>query len=115
MTSPILLPCPTRLALEVIGDRWSLIIVRELMFSDRRHFYELFEHSPEQITETTLIQRLKQLIAAGVLRRQRDRLHSQRVRAVHFRPQRLSGYRERSPPPDRPVLRSTLRSIGPTG
>jgi DNA-binding HxlR family transcriptional regulator len=33
---PLATRCPLSLALEVIGDRWSLLIVRDLMFSDHR-------------------------------------------------------------------------------
>ena len=33
--------CPINLSLEVFGDRWSLIILRDMMFGGRRHFREL--------------------------------------------------------------------------
>ena len=31
--------CPINLTLEVVGDRWSLILIRDLMFGNRRHFW----------------------------------------------------------------------------
>ena len=33
--------CPINLTLEALGDRWSLIVIRNLMFGNRRHFREL--------------------------------------------------------------------------
>ncbi|WP_205519488.1 winged helix-turn-helix transcriptional regulator [Pyxidicoccus caerfyrddinensis] len=32
--------CPINLTLEALGDRWSLSVVRDLMFGNRRHFRE---------------------------------------------------------------------------
>ena len=36
--------CPINLTLEALGDRWSLIVIRDLMFGNRRHFRELLLH-----------------------------------------------------------------------
>ncbi|MET0840569.1 MAG: transcriptional regulator, partial [Methyloceanibacter sp.] len=33
--------CPINLTVEAFGDRWSLIVIRDLMFGNRRHFREL--------------------------------------------------------------------------
>ena len=33
--------CPINLTLEALGDRWSLIVIRDLMFGNRRHIREL--------------------------------------------------------------------------
>ena len=35
--------CPINLTLEMLGDRWSLIVIRDLMFGNRRHFRELLD------------------------------------------------------------------------
>jgi DNA-binding HxlR family transcriptional regulator len=35
--------CPINLSLEVFGDRWSLLILRDMMFGGKRHFRELLE------------------------------------------------------------------------
>ena len=32
--------CPINLTLQALGDRWSLIVIRDLMFGNRRHFRE---------------------------------------------------------------------------
>ncbi|MGO8654345.1 winged helix-turn-helix transcriptional regulator, partial [Rhizobium ruizarguesonis] len=37
--------CPINLTMEVLGDRWSLIIIRDIMFGNRRHFRDLLTHS----------------------------------------------------------------------
>jgi DNA-binding HxlR family transcriptional regulator len=41
--------CPINLTLEVIGDRWSLIVIRDVMFGNRRHFRVLLNESEEGI------------------------------------------------------------------
>ncbi len=60
--------CGTALALELVGERWSLLIVRELMFGPRR-FGELRAGLPG-ISANILTQRLAGLERAGILRRQ---------------------------------------------
>jgi DNA-binding HxlR family transcriptional regulator len=61
--------CGTAFALELIGERWSLLIVRELMFGPRR-FGELRGGLPG-ISAKVLTERLESLEAGGVLRRRR--------------------------------------------
>jgi DNA-binding HxlR family transcriptional regulator len=60
--------CPIATSLELLGDRWSLVIVRDLMFSTKRRYNELLE-SPEGITTSILASRLKQLEADGIVQR----------------------------------------------
>ena len=70
--------CPVNLALEVIGDRWSLLIVRDLMFSGRRHYRELLQ-SEEGISSNILAERLGRLVEAGILSRTGDPTHKQKA------------------------------------
>lgn len=70
--------CPVNLALEVIGDRWSLLIVRDLMFSGRHHFRELLQ-SEEGISSNILAERLGRLVEAGLLGRHDDPTHKQKA------------------------------------
>ncbi|RYD93652.1 MAG: transcriptional regulator, partial [Sphingobacteriales bacterium] len=35
--------CPISTALEIIGDRWTLLVVRDLMFAGKRHFREFLQ------------------------------------------------------------------------
>ena len=57
--------CPVTSTLEIIGDRWTLVIVRDLM-AGRSHFKE-FEHSPEGISSNILADRLAKLIDWGLI------------------------------------------------
>ena len=41
--------CPINLTLEVVGDKWSLLIIRDMMFGNRRHFRELLTKSEKSI------------------------------------------------------------------
>lgn len=59
--------CGTAHALELLGERWSLLIVRELMFGPRR-FSQLLSGLPG-LSANVLTQRLEGLEAAGVLTR----------------------------------------------
>jgi len=41
--------CPINAAIEVFGDRWSLLVLRDIVFGDRRYFRELQANSIEGI------------------------------------------------------------------
>jgi DNA-binding HxlR family transcriptional regulator len=70
--------CPINLTLEVLGDRWSLIVIRDMMFGGRRHYRELMSHSEEGIASNILADRLKRLMAAGLITRRDDPSHKQK-------------------------------------
>jgi DNA-binding HxlR family transcriptional regulator len=53
-------------------DRWSLIVIRDIMFSDRRHFRALLKEIPEGIASNVLADRLQNLVATGLIARSRD-------------------------------------------
>lgn len=61
--------CGTALAMELVGERWSLLIVRELMFGGRR-FGEL-KAALNGISANVLTQRLESMEAAGILTRRK--------------------------------------------
>jgi DNA-binding HxlR family transcriptional regulator len=61
--------CGTAMALELVGERWSLLIVRELMFGPRR-FNEL-KNSLPGISANVLTQRLEGMEASGILTRRK--------------------------------------------
>lgn len=71
--------CPINLAVEAIGDPWSLIVIRDVMFGDRRHFRELLARSEEGIASNILVDRLKRLVEAGLLTQAGDPAHRQKV------------------------------------
>lgn len=62
--------CPINAAVEVLGDRWSLIVLRDVIFGGRRHFRELLANSEEGIASNILSSRLKSLVANGLLTRE---------------------------------------------
>ncbi|MDB5535187.1 MAG: MarR family transcriptional regulator [Devosia sp.] len=70
--------CPINLSLEVFGDKWSLLILRDMIFGGRRHFRELLLGSPEGISSNILADRLKSLMALGMLTRADDPTHKQK-------------------------------------
>jgi DNA-binding HxlR family transcriptional regulator len=71
--------CPINLTLEVLGDRWSLIILRDMIFGGRRHFRTLLDNSLEGIASNILATRLKGLVEMGLLTRADDVSHKQKV------------------------------------
>lgn len=71
--------CPINAAVEALGDPWSLIVLRDMMFGDRRYFRELLTGSEEGIASNVLSSRLKSLVAAGLLTRD-DATRGQRAR-----------------------------------
>lgn len=60
-------PCPLSKALDLIGDKWSLVIVRDMCMKKKR--YGDFQSSPEGIPTNILANRLKQLEENGVIER----------------------------------------------
>lgn len=61
--------CPVSVSLEVIGDRWSLLVVRDLMVRGYRRFRE-FQQSGEGIASNVLSDRLRKLETAGIVTRE---------------------------------------------
>jgi DNA-binding HxlR family transcriptional regulator len=62
--------CAINAAVEVIGDRWSLLVLRDIMFGNRRHFRVLQEQSEEGIASNILADRLRRLVEEGLLTRE---------------------------------------------
>jgi DNA-binding HxlR family transcriptional regulator len=60
-------PCPVANALELVGDQWSLLVIRDLLHG-KRTYGELLD-SPEKIPTSTLANRLKRLEDAGIVAR----------------------------------------------
>ncbi len=58
--------CPVSISLDIFGDRWSLLIVRDLMVRGYRTFSEM-EHDGDGIATNILADRLRKLEAAGIL------------------------------------------------
>lgn len=61
-------PCPIAATLDLLGDRWTLLVVRDLMFRGFREYGE-FLNGGENIATNVLAERLKRLQVAGVVTR----------------------------------------------
>lgn len=61
--------CPINAAVEVLGDPWATLVLRDIMFGNRRYFRELLAGSEEGIASNILASRLKRLVDAGLLTR----------------------------------------------
>jgi DNA-binding HxlR family transcriptional regulator len=71
--------CPISTALEIFGDRWSLLVVRDLMFSGFSSFKE-FEAAGEGIATNVLAERLERLEVAGIVTRRADPVDGRKLR-----------------------------------
>lgn len=60
--------CPISAGLDLLGDRWTLLVIRDLMFYGKKRFGELLA-SPEKIPTNILTDRLRRLETAGLIRK----------------------------------------------
>ena len=72
--------CPINLGLEVFGDKWTLLVIRDIMFAGKRHFRE-FLASDEGISSNILADRLAMLVEGGILTRAEDPAH--KLKAIY--------------------------------
>ncbi len=63
--------CPISYSLDFFGDKWSLLVIRDLMFKGKRRYSE-FLKSDEAIATNILADRLERLEAAGIIERIED-------------------------------------------
>lgn len=63
--------CPIAYGLDTFGDRWSLIVLRDIMMLGKQTYGE-FLASDEGIATNVLADRLKQLEAEGIIKKNRD-------------------------------------------
>jgi DNA-binding HxlR family transcriptional regulator len=69
--------CPIAGALDLLGDRWTLLVMRDVLFYDKRRFGD-FLTSPERIATNVLTERLHRLERCGLILRRRYRDHPPR-------------------------------------
>jgi len=70
--------CPVSISLETLGDRWSLLIIRDLMVRGYTTFKQ-FEQSDERIATNILSDRLRQLQKNGLITAERDESDRRRI------------------------------------
>lgn len=63
--------CPIRYGMGIFGDKWSLLIMRDLMFKQKQNYNE-FLASEEGISTNILADRLSKLEANGLIKKQQD-------------------------------------------
>ncbi len=76
--------CPLRYAAGILGDRWSLLILRDIMFKGHRRYRD-FQSGPEGIATNVLAGRLSDLESRGILCKRPDPSHSARA-TYHLTP-----------------------------
>jgi DNA-binding HxlR family transcriptional regulator len=70
--------CPLNTSVEILGDRWSLLIIRDMMLRGFRSYKE-FLSSYEKIATNILADRLRNLEKHGVINKQRDSKDGRKV------------------------------------
>ncbi len=70
--------CPVSISLERFGDRWSLLIIRDLMVRGYRTFKE-FQQSGEGIATNILADRLRNLETSGIITAEAEKADGRRV------------------------------------
>jgi DNA-binding HxlR family transcriptional regulator len=70
--------CPISYVLDIFGDKWTLLLIRDLAFSRKRYFRD-FLASPEKIASNILADRLKTLAATGIVSRRPDPANARQI------------------------------------
>ncbi len=70
--------CPVSISLEILGDRWTLLIIRDLMVRGYRTFKD-FQGSSEGIASNILADRLRKLEAANIVETEADASDGRKV------------------------------------
>jgi len=63
--------CPISYSLEILGDRWSLLVLRDIAFRQSR-YYQDFLDAPEGIASNILAERLRRLEGRGIIEKRPD-------------------------------------------
>jgi DNA-binding HxlR family transcriptional regulator len=71
--------CPINFTLEHFGDKWSLLIIRDLMFKGKRHYNEFLE-AGEKVSTSVLGDRLRKLEEMGIISKGEDAVKKSRIR-----------------------------------
>jgi DNA-binding HxlR family transcriptional regulator len=72
--------CPINRAVEEVGDQWTLVLLRDMIFADRRQFRTLLTGLAEGISPAVLSDRLKRMQALGLITREAGRSSGQTAR-----------------------------------
>ena len=70
--------CPIHFGLELFGDRWTLLIIRDIMFKGK-HYFGDFINAEEKIATNLLADRLTMLEKEGIISKSQDKDHRQKI------------------------------------
>jgi DNA-binding HxlR family transcriptional regulator len=70
--------CPVAYSLDVFGDKWTLVVIRDMLIEGKRHYGEFLE-SRERIASNILADRLKRLEDAGIVSREADPVNQSKI------------------------------------
>ena len=70
--------CPISYALDILGDKWTLLVIRDLVFKGKQNFRD-FLASPEKIASNILASRLKMLEKRGIISRRADPASARKI------------------------------------
>jgi DNA-binding HxlR family transcriptional regulator len=71
--------CVINRTVEIFGDQWSLLVIRDIILMNRRHFRELLTKSVEGIASNILADRLQKLVQQGIIVKAQDASHKQKA------------------------------------
>jgi DNA-binding HxlR family transcriptional regulator len=71
--------CVINQTVEVLGDQWTLLVIRDIVFVNRRHFRELLTQSLEGVASNILADRLRKLVEQGIITKSDDPSHKQKA------------------------------------
>lgn len=71
-------PCPISYSLELFGDKWTLLVIRDMAFLRKQYFRD-FLASPEKIASNILAARLKNLVSSGIISRRPDPTNARKI------------------------------------
>lgn len=77
--------CPINFGLEIFGDKWTLLVLRDLLIKRKSTFKE-FQASEEGVASNILADRLDRLLQGGLISSERDAVDA---RQIHYRPTRV--------------------------
>ena len=70
--------CPIACSLDILGDKWTMLVIRDMVLARKRHFREFLE-SAEGIASNILTDRLKRLEESGIVARRPDPENARQV------------------------------------
>lgn len=70
--------CPISFGLDLFGDKWTLLIIRDIMFKGK-HYYSDFVNSEEKMATNLLADRLGLLNKEGIIFKSQDLHHKQKI------------------------------------